>query len=104
MVNWIVVATGPFWFILVISALAIGAAAILNFAWLAILIDCTPIQHRNIVISKLCRGVIAGHYYHELARTGSLQGHRDSWGILLCSRHLNPLSSHLIRVKSGALP
>ncbi len=49
MVNWIVVATGPFWFILVISALAIGAAAILNFAWLAILIDCTPIQHRNIV-------------------------------------------------------
>ena len=49
MINWIVVAIGPFWLIVVISALAVGAAAVLNFAWLAILIDCTPIQHRNIV-------------------------------------------------------
>jgi MFS family permease len=48
-ITWIVVVTGPFCLIVITTTIAIGAGILLNFAWFAIIIDCTPLYHRNFV-------------------------------------------------------
>ena len=48
-ITWVFVATGPFDIILLLTALGVPCTNLLNFAFISILIDCTPIKNRNVI-------------------------------------------------------
>jgi hypothetical protein len=47
--NWIALIMGPFPLIIVYSAIGQFDATVLNFCFLALLVDCTPIKNQNLI-------------------------------------------------------
>ena len=47
--NWIILITGPFSLILFYASIGSFLTTMINFCFLSLLVDCTPLQHRNLI-------------------------------------------------------